>query len=163
VFSADLGVYVFYSGTVAAAREGALRGVPALSLSVGLDTDRAAAATEGARLALALWHAQPTGPLLLNVNIPPGKAWAARATRLGGRFYTDEVEFRRDPRGREYLWLGGPGVEHRPVAGSDTEAYDEGVIGLTPLVLDLWARESTRHAEVVVETLSLREVVPDGS
>jgi 5'-nucleotidase len=150
---ANLGDDVFYSGTVAAAREGALRGVPALALSAGLEADRPAAAAEAARIALALWAAQPTGPLLLNVNIPGGGPWRWRATRLGGRFYTDEVEFRSDPRGREYLWLGGPGVEHRPVAGSDTEAYDAGVIGLTPLVLDLWARDAAKHAEAVVEEL----------
>jgi 5'-nucleotidase len=87
------------------------------------------------------------------VNIPPGGPWQSRATRLGGRFYTDEVEFRKDPRGREYLWLGGPGVEHRPAAGSDTEAYDAGIIGLTPLVLDLWARDAAKHAEAVAEEL----------
>lgn len=157
---ANLGDDVFYSGTVAAAREGALRGVPALALSAGLEADRGAAAIEAARIALALWDAQPTGPLLLNVNIPPGSAWPCRATRLGGRFYTDEVEFRCDPRGREYMWLGGPGVEHRPTAGSDTEAYDQGVIGLTPLVLDLWAREATQHAEAVVEALTMSPVAP---
>ncbi len=147
---ANLGDDVFYSGTVAAAREGALRGVPALALSAGLDVDRTLAAAEAANIALALFRCLPTGPLLINVNIPPGKAWLKRATRLGGRFYTDEVEFRRDPRGREYLWLGGPGVEHRPVAGSDTEAYDAGEIGLTPLVLDLWATSGMDHAERVV-------------
>jgi 5'-nucleotidase len=157
---ANLGDDVFYSGTVAAAREGALRGVPALALSAGLETDRVAAATEAARIALALWSAQPTGPLLLNVNIPAGTAWTHRATRLGGRFYTDEVEFRSDPRGREYLWLGGPGVEHRPVAGSDTEAYDAGVIGLTPLVLDLWSHDSAKHAETVVQGLSMLALGP---
>jgi len=151
---ANLGDDVFYSGTVAAAREGALRGVPSLALSAGLEADRQAAAIEGARIALALWAAQPTGPLLLNANIPKGAAWQVRPTRLGGRFYTDDVEYRKDPRGREYLWLGGPGVEHRPAPGSDTEAYDEGVIGLTPLVLDLWAREAATHAEAVVLELS---------
>ena len=153
---ANLGDDVFYSGTVAAAREGALRGVPALALSSGAtdEAGRAAAAQEAANIALALFRVQPTGPLLLNVNIPPGQAWQHRATRLGGRFYTDEVEFRTDPRGREYLWLGGPGVEHRPLSGSDTEAYDAGEIGLTPLVLDLWANGATEHAEQVAAELS---------
>jgi 5'-nucleotidase len=152
---ANLGDDVFYSGTVAAAREGALRGVPALALSAGLEADRALAAQEAARIALALFRWQPTGPLLLNVNIPPGGPWRCRATRLGGRFYTDDVEFRTDPRGREYLWLGGPGVEHRPALGSDTEAYDAGEISLTPLVLDLWAQAAQGHAEAVVEELSV--------
>lgn len=153
---ANLGDDVFYSGTVAAAREGALRGVPAMALSSGAsnEAERAAAAREAASVAMALFRAQPTGPLLLNVNIPPGSAWRHRATRLGGRFYTDGVEFRLDPRGREYLWLGGPGVEHRPLAGSDTEAYDAGEVSLTPLVLDLWASDATRHAEQVVAELS---------
>src|SRR4051812_14462690 len=95
---ANLGDDVFYSGTVAAAREGALRGVPALALSSGAtdEAERAAAAKEAVNVALALFRAQATGPLLLNVNIPAGKAWRYRATRLGGRFYTDGVEFRKD-------------------------------------------------------------------
>lgn len=150
---ANLGDDVFYSGTVAAAREGALRGVPAIALSAGLEADRGEAAREAARIALSLYRRQPTGPLLLNVNIPGGRDWRHRATRLGGRFYTDEVEFRVDPRGREYLWLGGPGVEHRPASGSDTEAYDAGEIGLTPLVLDLWAAPAQSHADAVVAEL----------
>jgi 5'-nucleotidase len=151
---ANLGDDVFYSGTVAAAREGALRGVPALAVSAGPEADRAAAAKEAARIALALYRSAPPRPVLINANIPAGTAWRCRATRLGGRFYTDGVEFRTDPRGREYLWLGGPGVEHRPVVGSDTEAYDAGEIGLTPLVLDLWATSSQQQAEAVVAELS---------
>jgi len=67
----------------------------------------------------------------------------------------DEVEFRVDPRGREYLWIGGPSPgEHRPVPGSDTEAFDEGVVGLTPLVLDLWGRNFQDHAEAVAVAVS---------
>jgi 5'-nucleotidase len=77
-----------------------------------------------------------------------------RATRLGRRVYVDEVEFRRDPRGREYMWIGGPSFEHRPVPGSDTEAFDEGVVGLTPLVLDLWGRNFQDHAEAVAAAMS---------
>jgi 5'-nucleotidase len=155
---ANLGDDVFYSGTVAAAREGALRGIPALAVSADLAAEPEAAARAAARIALALWAAQPTGPLLLNANVPPGSAWAVRPTRLGGRFYTDDVEYRKDPRGREYLWLGGPGVEHRPVAGSDTEAFDQGVIGLTPLVLDLWARDAAQHAEAVAAELGAHQM-----
>lgn len=155
---ANLGDDVFYSGTVAAAREGALRGVPALALSAALEADRGAAARAAAAIGLALFRSKPQQPLLLNVNVPPSGSWAYRATRLGGRFYTDEVEFRTDPRGREYLWLGGPGVEHRPVAGSDTEAYDAGEIGITPLVLDLWAKGAAEPAEhVVAELLAARQ------
>lgn len=152
----NLGDDVFYSGTVAAAREGALKGVPSLAVSADMRADREAAAAIGARIADAMLRQRLERPILLNVNFPPGSGdWKARATRLGGRAYLDDVEFRRDPRGREYLWLGGPGVVHRPVAGSDTEAYDEGVIGLTPLVLDLWARSGQEQAEELAAELGL--------
>ncbi len=149
----NLGDDVFYSGTVAAAREAALKGIPALAFSAADKADGERAAALGARLALALAGALE-GPLLLNANVPPGSDWLVRATRLGRRVYLDEVEYRRDPRGREYLWIGGPGFEHRPVVGSDTEAFDEGVVGVTPLVLDLWGKQQQESAERVVEALN---------
>lgn len=152
----NLGDDVFYSGTVAAAREGALKGVPSLAISAAHDAHFESAARLGAKLARALFELGE-GPVLLNANVPAGRAghdYAVRATRLGSRVYRDEVEYRRDPRGREYLWIGGPGVEHRPVPGSDTEAFDQGVVGVTPLVLDLWGRVQQAAAERLVEVLS---------
>jgi 5'-nucleotidase len=149
----NLGDDVFYSGTVAAAREGALKGVPSLAVSATLDTDLDAAARVACDLARVL-SGERERPLLLNVNFPAGSGWALRATRLGSRVYQDEVEFRRDPRGREYLWIGGPGAEHRMIAGSDTEAFDEGVVGVTPLVLDLWARAEHERTELIVADLA---------
>jgi 5'-nucleotidase len=74
--------------------------------------------------------------------------------------YVDEVDFRKDPRGREYLWIGGPSASHRPVVGSDTEAYDEGVVGVTPLVLDLWGRDHQERAEFVVSAVQKRRESP---
>jgi 5'-nucleotidase len=144
----NLGDDVFYSGTVAAAREGALKGVPSMAVSAAANADLERAAELAARLALVLYD-EKGGPILLNVNVPEGRDWALRATRLGRRIYQDEVEFRRDPRGREYLWIGGPGAAHEAVAGSDTEAYDEGIVGITPLVLDLWDRSRNERAEAL--------------
>jgi 5'-nucleotidase len=141
----NLGIDVFYSGTVAAAREAALRGIPSIAVSADARADRPAAAKLGARLALAMYAsfvraAGGQAAPLLNVNIPPGKEWAVRATCLGSRLYTEDVDYRKDPRGREYLWLGGAGeVRHDAVPGSDTEAYDAGIASVTPLSLDLWA------------------------
>lgn len=134
----NLGTDVFYSGTVAAAREGALRGFPALATSAALGTDLPRAAARVRELARALTTEAPHRATLLNVNFPREGSWALTPTRLGARVYTDTVDFRRDPRGAEYLWLGGPGAEHRPLAGSDTEAHDRGEVGVTPLVLDLF-------------------------
>jgi 5'-nucleotidase len=145
----NLGTDVFYSGTVAAAREGALRGVPAIAVSACEQTDLEAAAEVAARMVVALTAQAPPRPVLLNVNFPQGHAWRVRPTRLGARVYADTVEFRQDPRGREYLWLGGPGAEHRDVPGSDTAAYDQGEVGITPLVLDLFAEPGMEHAGVI--------------
>jgi 5'-nucleotidase len=144
----NLGDDVFYSGTVAAAREGALKGIPSLAISAGVEANLEAAAALGVKLVLGL-AGLGKGPLLVNVNVPKGSGWPVRATRLGRRIYRDEVEFRRDPRGREYLWIGGPGAAHEPVAGSDTEAFDAGEVGITPLVLDLWHREARAEAELL--------------
>jgi 5'-nucleotidase len=159
----NLGTDVFYSGTVAAAREGALRGIPAMATSADMNADPGQAAEVAARLALALVELAPVSPSrktlastsfqlrvpapLINVNVPPGNGWPVVATRLGLRLYEDLVEFRRDPRGREYLWIGGGGVHHEDLAGSDTEAYDRGAVSVTPLLLDLTAAEGTVLAQ----------------
>jgi 5'-nucleotidase len=149
----NLGVDVFYSGTVAAAREAALRGIPSVAVSADTGARREAAARLGASLsiaALAAFRASPGAPSLLNVNIPPGDAWTVRATRLGARLYDEDVDYRLDPRGREYLWIGGAGdVRHHPVPGSDTEAYDAGIASVTPLSLDLWADAGASFAAQV--------------
>ncbi|MCC6554734.1 MAG: 5'/3'-nucleotidase SurE [Polyangiaceae bacterium] len=154
----NLGADVFYSGTVAAAREGAMRGLPSLALSADHAADRAAAAALGAWIALALLaeaRRAATWPApLLNVNIPAGSAWKVRATRIGARLYSEEVIFREDPRGKEYLWIGGAGVRHDHVPGSDTEAYDEGCASVTPLSLDLYAPSHERLAEGVAGAAS---------
>jgi 5'-nucleotidase len=149
----NLGDDVFYSGTVAAAREGALKGIPSMAVSAALDTDHPAAAALSARIARSMLE-EGGAPLLLNVNFPAGATWPVRATRLGTRVYKESIEFRRDPRGREYLWIGGQGVEHRPIAGSDTEAFDNGVVGVTPLVLDLWCRGEVERTEAIVTRLT---------
>lgn len=149
----NLGVDVFYSGTVAAAREAAIRGLPAIALSADAGADRHAAGALGAKLAHAMLEAHRAsgraGGALLNVNIPRGSGWTVRATRLGARIYEEDVDFRVDPRGREYLWIGGAGVHHHHVPGSDTEAYDEGVVSVTPLALGLDAMEDVPLAATV--------------
>jgi 5'-nucleotidase len=156
----NLGTDVFYSGTVAAAREGALRGLPALAVSASRETDIHAAAAVARTLALGLLGEPEQRPVLLNVNFPPGRAWPVRRTSLGARVYTDTVEYRHDPRGGEYLWVGGPGAEHRPMEGSDTDAYDAGVVSVTPLLLDLYESAAAPLVERVLERAGAKTVVP---
>jgi 5'-nucleotidase len=133
----NLGQDAFYSGTIAAAREGALRGIPALATSAHHSADLDASATLAARVAFALPRSSSDRAPLLNLNVPVRWNGGLKATRLGARIYEEVVDFRSDPRGREYLWLGGPGVRHERDEGTDTDAYDDGFASLTPLLLDL--------------------------
>jgi 5'-nucleotidase len=147
----NLGQDAFYSGTIAAAREGALRGIPSIASSAHVKADHARVAALTSRLARALYTATAgtlgagvrPGPSvvrntpLLNLNVPLEWNGQIKKTRLGARLYEEIIDFRKDPRGREYLWLGGPGVRHESDPGSDTDAYDGGFASVTPLVLDL--------------------------
>ena len=144
----NLGQDAFYSGTIAAAREGALRGIPAVAASAHPSVDFEAASSLCARIAFDLARVKQARTPLLNVNVPPGWNGQVRATRLGARIYEEIVDFRVDPHGREYLWLGGPGVRHERDTGTDTDAYDDGAVSLTPLVLDL---TSVVDAQLAVE------------
>lgn len=135
----NVGNDVFYSGTVAAAMEGAMLGVPSIALShAGRERDYAAAA----RFAPALVAAVSRNPLprhaLLNVNFPGGAPTRFAITCLGKRSYGQVVVEKTDPRGRAYYWIGGGEAKHEDIAGSDCNAvYTAGVISVTPLNLDL--------------------------
>ena len=125
----NLGQDVFYSGTVAAAREGALRGIPAVAASAhhAAPISRAVADRSARSRARAPRRAaRRRARAAAQHQRPEGWTGEVRATRLGARIYEEIVDFRNDPRGREYLWLGGPGVRHERDAGTDTDAYDDG-------------------------------------
>lgn len=146
----NLGDDVFYSGTVAAAREGALRGCRAMAFSADEGANVAAAVELAARLVFALLEDADQAPVLLNVNFPRGSEWPVVSTCLGSRVYQDGVEVRRDPRGREYLWLGGPpGTRHAGGEDADTVVFDRGMVGVTPLALHLWESREMSRAERV--------------
>lgn len=159
----NLGQDAFYSGTVAAAREGALRGIPAIAASAPPKGDLPRFAEFTALLASTLFAethetAVPRpGPSvsrntpLLNLNFPLEWTGEVRRTRLGARVYEEVIDVRRDPRGREYMWLGGPGVRHDPEPGTDTDAYDEGAASVTPLILDLTRSGDGEIAEHLIE------------
>jgi 5'-nucleotidase len=138
----NLGSDVFYSGTVAGAVEGALRGVPAIAMSLerGRPTDFSQAA---AFLKALATEAIARGPQampeasLLSVNVPGGALRGYQVTFLGRRVYRDQVEVRQDLRGRSYYWIGGPEENATDVPGSDCSAVREGLASVTPLGLDL--------------------------
>ena len=139
----NLGNDVHYSGTVAAAREGALRGVPSIAFS-NSSSDMEGAAQYAKRFCKQLLRSTPrreAKPCFSTSTFPSVPPKGIRATRLGFRLYSDEVEVRDDPRGRHYLWIGGPGgATSEPVEGADTEALDEGFISVTPLSIEAHSR-----------------------
>ena len=140
----NLGFDVHYSGTVAAAREGALRGVPSLAVSLA---PRSEQGLQGAidvtcevakkTLSLPAENGSENG-LLLNINVPAKNQGAAyRFTRLGRRAYEDDVHERQDPRGRLYYWIGGGIAEKDLSPGTDTNAVSvDGIASVTPLSVD---------------------------
>ncbi len=131
---------VLYSGTVAAAMEGALLGVHAIAVSLAGRPPLAFgdAARFAAALARRVVAHRPPVPLLLNVNVPPGPVRGYRFVRLGRRTYGREVVEKTDPRGRKYYWIGGEGgATNEDIAGSDCNvALTERLVSVTPLHLD---------------------------
>jgi 5'-nucleotidase len=88
---------------------------------------------------LLAWREANPGAVapLVNVNFPDGRARGVRACSLGVRDYENLVEIRNDPRGRQYLWIGGPSVVGATVEGTDTAAFEAGYVSVTTLRLDL--------------------------
>jgi 5'/3'-nucleotidase len=136
----NLGNDVLYSGTVAAAMEGALLGVHALAISLASAPPHAF--DDAARFAVALARriveTPPPAPLLLNVNVPPGPVRGYRLARLGKRTYGNEVVEKVDPRGRKYYWIGGEGgPTNEDIPGSDCNCVvKDRLVSVTPLHLD---------------------------
>jgi 5'-nucleotidase len=131
---------VTYSGTVAAAMEASLIGVPAIAFSLatrGTFDFTHAARFAGKLVAAAL--AEPLPPhMLLNVNVPDGEPQGYAVTRLGRHSYGSEVVEKVDPRGRKYYWIGGTEYQHEDIPGSDCNTVlRERRVSVTPLQMDL--------------------------
>lgn len=139
---ANLGDDVTYSGTVAAAYEGMLLGVPAIAVSDVAYAPQylGTAAAVAARIAAhVLGHGLPED-VTLNVNVPDvpyAMLGGVAVTRMGRRVYRDEIVRREDPRGGVYYWIGGAEPAHVCEPGTDFEAIAQGKVSITPLHRDL--------------------------
>jgi 5'-nucleotidase len=140
---ANLGDDVLYSGTVAAAMEATILGIPSVAISfLGSDfehLDRWSDTLVGLLRQLLLRDDFPT-ETLLNVNLPdiePDRVAGVRVTSLGRRAYVGSLTRARDPNGREYFWIGGGESKWWGSADSDFRAVHEGFVSVTPLHLDL--------------------------
>jgi len=138
----NMGEDVFYSGTVGAAIEGALQGVPSLaaSLVTRQPTDFAEPAAMVADLVRQVLERGVPPRLLLNVNfpfLPRAELAGLQVTRLGSRVYEDTLVRKVDPRGRDYWWIGGEDPVWRRDPGTDFHAVHSGFVSVTPMHMDL--------------------------
>jgi 5'-nucleotidase len=139
----NLGTDVLYSGTVSAAAEGLIMGVPAIAVSLttfdqDADFNFAARFTKKFIKTIMRHGMEPT--TLINLNIPAisaGNIKGIRITRLGVRNYDNLFDERQDPHGNYYYWMGGGVREEEQEKDSDVLAIEEGYISVTPIHLDL--------------------------
>jgi 5'-nucleotidase len=139
----NMGEDVLYSGTVAAAMEAVMLGVPGIGISfAGHHPETMATYRE---LLVALVRRMTSAPdfprdTLLNVNLPPVPAdevKGVRVTKLGSRFFSESLARMKDPWGREIFWIGGGTITWTGDEDSDHAAVGEGYVSVTPLHMDL--------------------------
>jgi 5'-nucleotidase len=148
--NANIGHDVTYSGTVTAAMEAAIWGIPGLAFSLDLPprqqgkVDYSHAAVIARQItAVVAQHGLPKN-ILLNVNIPyvtKPQEMQFQITRQGLRLYRDALDARLDPRGRPYYWIGGDAPTGVPDEGTDFGELARNMVSITPLHLDLTAYE----------------------
>jgi len=143
---ANMGDDTIYSGTVAAATEGFLLGIPSLAISLTSREAKhlASAAGVAQQLVERVGRAPFGQPVLLNVNVPdvaPAALGPLEVTRLGRRHKAEPVERIRTPRGETGYWIGAAGAAADAGPGTDFHAVAAGRVSVTPLQVDLTRRE----------------------
>ena len=151
----NIGDDVTYSGTIAAAIEGTILGIPSIAISQQAKKDVprelgsgrfdfTAAGAIARRLAEWVFETGIPSDILLNVNVPAGKINGLRFTRQGKRTYDEVVHEGTDPRGSKYYWIGSGMRDHFDQAiDTDYTAVRDGYVSVCPLHLDL-----THHPSV---------------
>ena len=148
---ANLAHDLTYSGTVAAAMEGAINNIPSIAMSIDAHNrgqiDFAGAAEYAVRIAKRMTNLGLPPDTFLNVNVPDiplNQIRGVRITRLGKRIYRDELIERLDPHGASYYWIGGePPSGETEEEGTDVWAVAHHFVSITPVHLDM-----TSHAMI---------------
>jgi 5'-nucleotidase len=145
---ANLGHDVTYSGTVTAAMEAVIAGIPGVAVSLEMldghvgEIDYGSAARAASKVVRQVIENGLSHEILLNVNVPflaDEKIRGIVLTRQGLRVYHSRLDERIDPRGKPYYWIGGDAPTGVPERGTDVGALAEGFVSVTPLQLDLTA------------------------
>lgn len=155
-FGPNLGDDVTYSGTISAAFEASLLGIPSIAFSalVGEHFSFENHAGFAARLSRVVLERKIDRSIILNVNFPVERAHGVRLTRLGKRSYAEGVIERLDPRGRKYYWIGGDQPTWEDDPESDYAAVAAGYVSITPLHLDLTHHQAIRDLQYLPEELA---------
>jgi 5'-nucleotidase len=138
----NMGDDTLYSGTVAAATEGYLLGIPSIAVSLaGTDSQHLETAARVARSIVERLARAPFGaPVLLNVNVPDlphEELKGIEVTRLGRRHKAQPVVPGKNPRGDTVYWVGAAGAAREAGPGTDFHALEHGSVSVTPLQVDL--------------------------
>lgn len=139
---ANMGDDTIYSGTVAAAMEGFLLGIPSVAVSLAnvSQGNFSTAARVAADLVRRCGGRPLPAPMLLNVNVPDvpfGALTGIRVTRLGRRHKAEQVVKGKNPRGETVYWVGAAGAAQDAGEGTDFHAVAESAVSITPLQIDL--------------------------
>lgn len=139
----NLGTDVIYSGTVSAAIEGAIFGIPSIAISYARhgSPDFSLPAQAAEHILKQLLEVGKLDKTLLNINIPPVEKLedikGVRFTKLGVKKYRNNFEERKDPRGNSYYWLAGELIENEIDPDCDIAAIRDGYLSVTPIHFDL--------------------------
>ncbi|MGI6648603.1 MAG: 5'/3'-nucleotidase SurE [Bacillota bacterium] len=139
----NLGTDVLYSGTVSAAIEGIIQGIPSIAVSLNsfdFQADYSYAASVACKLCLEIKKVGLTTDTMLNVNVPAvteAEIKGTQITKLGIRRYEDVFQERQDPRGRTYFWLAGDIVDDDQDQDADVMVIRKNIISITPIHFDL--------------------------
>ncbi|WP_437184978.1 5'/3'-nucleotidase SurE [Planctomicrobium sp. SH668] len=156
---ANVGINVIYSGTVAAAIEGAFYGIPSIAVSQaqGTPPDYQATAIRAVHVIRQILKHPHRRGTLWNVNFPNTTPEGPKGIKLTGMEvdrHTDTIEKRIDPRGRPYFWSGlDPLKNHRHCPGNDVQEMADGYVTVTPLHFDLTEKSVLKDLESAEWTL----------
>jgi 5'-nucleotidase len=135
---ANLGNNIIYSGTVSAATEGTMLGIPSVAISINsFNSDEFRGAKETAiKVVHYLTNNTLPSGTLLNVNVPycpPEEIKGIKVTRQGNQYFQDDFDQRKDPRGRTYYWMKGKIVDDDQELYYDSKAVCDGYVSITPI------------------------------
>ena len=158
----NFGRNAYISGTVAAAREAALEGIPAIAVSLAYEAhpDYAQAAAALTEVAIGVKRHGLPATVFLNVNVPAGRPRGLRVSRQSRLVGSESYEARRNPYGRPYFWSVFSQPTAEPEPGSDVAAVGDGWVAVTPLQATESAEEALGFVEEILELTEKAAATP---